>query len=474
MAIQEVLILAFLALVLGWITRRFPRIPIFMTVSVLVFYWLQPGLTLRYLEFWLPTAALGITVLSWGITSEPAALKKSSNWISAGLLGVMVVLVWGLKTLGLDPGLLATRVPALWVVLLLLTIIPGCLLALGKSEGVRPAALWVGFGLLVGIFIVLKTPALARMASGGWRTIAGQNPELAFVLDIRWFGFSYLAFRLLHTIRDRQAGRLLDLELGEYVTYVVFFPAVTAGPIDRVERFVKDLQEVNSSRGEDVWAGGKRLAAGLFKKFVLADTLAMIALNATSALQARSSAGAWVMLYAYAFQILFDFSGYTDIAIGAAHFLGIHLPENFDRPYLKPNLSQFWNSWHITLTQWFRSYFFNPVSRFLRRQRRYAVWVILLLTQLGTMLLVGLWHGVTVNFVLWGVWHGAGLFLQNRWSAWVTPHLSRMEIHPNVQKGLDVVGIGMTFHYVALGWIWFALPNPHLSWQFLLRLLGVT
>jgi len=96
---------------------------------------------------------------------------------------------------------------------------------------------------------------------------------------------------------------------------------------------------------------------GLFKKFALADSLALIALNAVNAGQVKSSGWMWLILYAYAFQIYFDFSGYTDIAIGMGRWLGIRLPENFAHPYLKPNLTLFWNSWHITLAQWFRAYF---------------------------------------------------------------------------------------------------------------------
>ena len=112
--------------------------------------------------------------------------------------------------------------------------------------------------------------------------------------------------------------------------------------------------------------GGKRIIIGIFSKFVLADGLALIALNNINSRQVNSTGWLWVMLYAYAFRIFFDFSGYTDIAIGMGQLLGIQLPENFEKPYLKQNLTLFWNSWHITLAQWFRAYFFNPLTRALR------------------------------------------------------------------------------------------------------------
>jgi len=213
---------------------------------------------------------------------------------------------------------------------------------------------------------------------------------------------------------------------------------------------------------------------GLFKKFVLADSLALIALNNINALQTGTAGWMWVLLYAYTFQILFDFSGYTDIAIGIGGFLGFRLPENFANPYLKPNLTQFWNSWHMTLTQWFRSYFFNPVTRFLRSSKhRLPIPVIIFVTQLGTMLLIGLWHGVTWNFILWGLWHGVGLFLQNRWSEFLRPRLIGIENRKWLNLCVSGLSTFLTFQYVALGWVWFALPDPVLSWQVFLKLFGL-
>ncbi len=207
------------------------------------------------------------------------------------------------------------------------------------------------------------------------------------------------------------------MSLAEYVTYLVFFPTLSAGPIDRLERFTVDLRTAPKRTPEEIGEAGKRLLIGLFKKFAVADTLALIALNATNAAQVHGAGWAWVLLYAYALQIFFDFSGYTDIAIGLGRLMGFKLPENFNAPYLKPNLTQFWNNWHMTLTQWFRAYFFNPVTRLLRSgKRRLPIPVIILLTQILTMVLIGLWHGATPNFVVWGAWHGLGLFIHNRWS----------------------------------------------------------
>jgi D-alanyl-lipoteichoic acid acyltransferase DltB (MBOAT superfamily) len=205
-------------------------------------------------------------------------------------------------------------------------------------------------------------------------------------------------------------------------------------------------------------AGG-RFIIGLFKKFVIADALAVFALNANTAPHISSSGWYWILLYAYAFQIYFDFSGYTDIAIGLAKVMGINLPENFNSPYLKPNITLFWNSWHMTLTQWFRAYFFNPLQRGLRSSRvQIAPWLLILMLQVATMVLIGLWHGVVLNFVIWGVWHGTGLFLHNRWREYMSSRFYLWAVTPLRKNILTTSGIFLTFHFVTLGWVFFLLP----------------
>ena len=206
---------------------------------------------------------------------------------------------------------------------------------------------------------------------------------------------------------------------------------------------------------------------------VVADALALIALNDALAAQVRTTGWMWIILYAYAFQIYFDFSGYTDIAIGSARLAGVKLPENFAAPYSRPNLAQFWNSWHMTLTQWFRSYFFNPFNRWIRGYKNIPAWAMILTGQAATMSLIGLWHGVTLNFILWGLWHGLGLFLQNRWSDFVRVRYPNLGQNTHLQSALQIGGVLLTFHFVALGWVFFALTEPFLSWQVFMKLFGL-
>src|SRR5262249_14423214 len=338
----------------------------------------------------------------------------------------------------------------------------------------RPGARWLNLGavVLVGLLLATKLEPLGRLASAGLRAISGQDPSLAAASDLSWLGFSYLSFRLIHVLRDRAAGRLPAVAYSECLTYALFFPAYTAGPIDRVERFVKDERQPFMLDAQTVLDGGTRIALGVLKKFVLADSLALVALNATNAAQTNSTLWMWVLVYAYAWRLYWDFSGYSDIAIGLGRFFGIRLPENFDRPYTRQNLTLFWNSWHITLAQWFRAYVFNPLTRALRA-RPVPVPVIILITQVVTMVLIGLWHGVTLNFVIWGAWHGLGLFIHNRWADFTKPHAALLDSRPRLKRLARWAGVVATFHFVALGWVWFVLPTPGLALTVFGRLVGL-
>ena len=327
------------------------------------------------------------------------------TFASIGLI-VGVILVTGLmRYSGPLCCITASRPPDFLRILLGLAI-AGILVALPYRLSRARLFPVIGILIILALFMILKTEKLSLAFSAGLRSLAGQSPKLASPVDLPWLGFSYLAFRLLHVLRDHQAGKLPPLLLEEFVTYALFFPALTAGPIDRVPRFASDLRRAASSqqpvlRSEPsaLLFSGQRILTGIFKEFVLADSLALLALNNQNASQVNTIAWAWVLLYAYTLRIYFDFSGYTDIAIGLGRLMGIQLPENFDRPYLKTNLTAFWNSWHITLAQWFRAYFFNPVTRGLKtRSQHLPVWLIILLGQMGTMLLIGLWASDHLEF----------------------------------------------------------------------------
>jgi len=454
--------------------------------SVLALYWLQPLTPIRHLDFWLPTTTLALTVWVWAATQPAAARDWRPTLITAGVVGGIVVAIGLTRYLGPVCCLTPDRPPGLFAVLTAVAIIAAAAVALARLLPGDRRLLAAGVVLIAGLLLTLKAESLARMASGLLRGLAGQQAALASAADLRWLGFSYVAFRLVHVLRDRAGGRLPELSLREFVTYVTFFPAYTAGPIDRAERFVKDYRLPFALAAPDVVAAGTRLAAGVFKKFVLADSLAAVALNGMNAAQTDSAVWMWVLLYAFAWRLYLDFAGYSDIAIGLGRLLGVKLPENFDRPYLRQNLTLFWNSWHITLAQWFRAYVFNPLARALRgspartrdaglaiagRPAIASTALIILVTQFTTMILIGLWHGVAWNFVAWGAWHGAGLFLHNRWADYTRPRSNLLDSAPRLKRAAGLLGVVLTFHYVALGWVWFALPDLGLAWVVFQKLL---
>jgi alginate O-acetyltransferase complex protein AlgI len=475
---------------------------VMLVASTIAVYWLQSSSPIRSLDFWLPTASLGLTVVVWAAIYSPGRVEWRAALPTAAVIAGVVALI--ALTRYIDPlcCITPTHPPDIATVAIGLAVVAA--LIAGASILFHGRRSWLNGLVLcvIVVFVILKLDVATQALSAVLRGLNGQDMAQASILDVRWLGFSYIAFRLIHALRDRVTARPLapgkpgppGLTLREFVSYVIFFPALTAGPIDRADRFVKDYRNTAVPQMDDIVAGAGRILLGVFKKFVIADTLAIIALNAVNAAQVNATLWMWVIVYAYALRILFDFSGYTDIAIGLGRLFGIKLPENFDRPYFQPNLTLFWNRWHMSLSQWFRAYFFNPVTRALRSPKagtapflpargffREPVFIVLF-GQVTTMLLIGLWHGITWNFVAWGAWHAFGLFVHNRWGEFMRKRnaadTAEDDIEPAPQSPvrqriLTTLSVIATFHFVVLGWVWFALPSINLSLKVFGRLVGI-
>lgn len=492
MTLINILAFSATALVVGLLINKRWQGWLILAGSVLAIYWLQPASPIRHLDFWLPTATLGLVVVSWALIRLPHPLAVANPAISPQKLPSTVVVETGpnpwltglfIAVIVLGIGLtryispLCCLIPSVPPEITQVGLALGVILVLALGLGRLPSGMRIVSSvlilILIGLLIILKADPLTMAASAWLRLQTGQNSALAQVTDFRWLGYSYIAFRLIHTLRDRQTGRLPAMSLQTYVNYVIFFPALAAGPIDRIDRLMKDDKTARTEKSTTFYEGGVRVISGLFKKFVLADSLALIALSPDNYFHITSTPWMWFIVYAYAFRIYLDFAGYTDIAIGLGRWLGIKLPENFDRPYLKPNLTIFWNCWHMTLTQWFRAYFFNPLTRALRSMKRpLPSTAVILIGQFSTMILIGMWHGITWNFLIWAVWHGVGLFIHNRWLDFSRSHLSSWEPPDWLRRLLVGLGTFLTFNYVTLGWVWFALPEPAQSWATLQKLMG--
>ncbi len=465
MTLHQILLFAVIGLLAGRTYARISRAWLLFAASALAVFWLQPAALVRGFDFWLPAASLSLAAIVWGLTLPAGASFTREDKLAAGGLALGGLLLAATRYLP-TPLLTASRPPQLELVLALAVVL-GVLAWLAARLGRgRAAVLGAATLAVLAALVALKAEPLAHSLNAALRSLSGQDAALATAFDLNWLGFSYIAFRLVHALRDRAAGRLGQYGLRDFVTYITFFPALTAGPIERVERFVPQVQASFLLGAAELYAAGQRLVTGLFMKFVLADALAYFALNPALGAQTTSTLWMWVLLLAYAWRIFFDFAGYTHIAIGLGLLFGVRLPENFARPYSQPNLTAFWNSWHITLAQWFRAYFFNPLTRFLRTHQ-WPVWAVVLVGQVSTMALIGLWHGVTWNFLIWGLWHGIGLFAHSQFAA----ARKGAAAPARWQHALSVLA---TFIYVALGWVWFVLPQPAQALHVLRVLFGLS
>ncbi|MEY2932266.1 MAG: hypothetical protein RL033_3015, partial [Pseudomonadota bacterium] len=227
-------------------------------------------------------------------------------------------------------------------------------------------------------------------------------PGLHLALPI---GISFYTFQSLSYTIDVWRGRVeAERNLLRFATYVAFFPQLVAGPIVRPSEFLPQLRAAARVDMEDVNFAIFRISKGLIKKVVLGDLIAANFTDLVFASPTRySSLENLLALYAFTLQIYADFSGYSDMAIGVARLLGIRLPENFDRPYQSHDVGEFWRRWHMTLSSWLRDYVFYPLggSRGSHARTYFNLWL--------TMFLVGIWHGASWNFVIYGNLHALAL-----------------------------------------------------------------
>ncbi|HUR38494.1 MAG TPA: MBOAT family O-acyltransferase [Planctomycetota bacterium] len=258
-----------------------------------------------------------------------------------------------------------------------------------------------------------------------------EPPLLKLVLPI---GISFHTFQALSYTIDVYRGQIpIERSLLRLWVYVLFFPQLVAGPIERAGRLLPQFDEVHAPDPDAISSGLKRILWGLVKKVAIADRLGLIADQVYDHPLGFSSPSLLIATYAFAFQIYADFSAYSDIAIGAARCLGFRLAENFDRPYLARSPVEFWRRWHISLSSWFRDYVYVPLGGNREGRARWR-WALML-----TFCLSGLWHGARWTFVIWGAYHG--LFVLG-WRSWA-------------KRIPSWVGAVLTFHGVLIGWVFF-------------------
>ena len=313
---------------------------------------------------------------------------------------------------------------------------------------------------VAGTLVVLGIFKYAAFFAGVLDAIAGRL-SLGFSLPIPEIvaplGISFITFGLIHFLVEMRTTEAPMPGFWEYVSYVSFFPTVVSGPIKRYPEFVTDARSVPERLGGSDWAYGIwRILLGLFRKFVVADTIGVLC---EPLFKAQTGSPLIVIaVYAYAFKIYFDFAGYSDIAIGTARLFGYTIVENFNGPYLRRNISEFWRCWHASLTRFITEYVYIPLGG-----SRCSAWRCALNTLIA-MGLSGLWHGPAAHYVAWGLWHGVGLVVLRFWKqgmAAARGRLAWLERWSDSKAGA-VAGYGfgwaVTFNYVVLGWVLFVLP----------------
>ena len=310
-----------------------------------------------------------------------------------------------------------------------------CGLAIGKSE--RHKKLWLTVSVCVGVGL-LGLFKYADFFLSSFNALTGLSlPLLKLALPV---GISFYTFQCLSYTVDVYRGQVEpQRNLVSFGAYVALFPQLIAGPIVRYRDVARELETRKHSL-EDIGLGLRRFVIGLAKKVILADNLALLG-NLYRQSTAPSVAFAWLYALSFMLNIYFDFSGYSDMAIGLGKMLGFQFLENFDYPYLSRSITEYWRRWHISLGTWFREYVYIPLGgnrRGLPRQ------ILNLIIVWG---LTGLWHGASWNFLLWGLYYGVILILEKVW------------LQKPLQRAPRAVQHLYSLLLIVFGWVIFALTD---------------
>ena len=305
-----------------------------------------------------------------------------------------------------------------------------------KRKACMGAALMVCLGLLFFFkyfnFLSESVTALLKSIS---LPVSGVTLDL--VLPV---GISFYTFQTLGYVIDVYKGKTRACRhFGKYATFVSFFPLLLAGPIERAEHLMPQIEKEHRFDTEKAIAGAKLIAWGFFKKIAIADVVASCVNTVYNQVTAYTGIALGAATFLYAFQVYCDFSGYSDIARGVAKLLDIDLVTNFKSPYFAASLKEFWARWHISLSTWFRDYIYIPLGGSRRGKWRTGR------NLLVTFLVSGLWHGANWTFVIWGGLHGLGQIVEKEWNRRFPPKNDRR----------NPFRVLLVFIFVCVAWIFF-------------------
>ena len=275
------------------------------------------------------------------------------------------------------------------------------IIAKSQSPAVRKACLTITLLVCFGVLFFYKYFNFLSGSVTGIITLLGGTPtpfELNLVLPV---GISFYTFQTLSYVIDVYRGDVKpEKNIFFYALFVSFFPQLVAGPIERPDNLIPQLREPHKWNNDNAIKGAQHMIVGFFKKICVADLISIYVNSVYNDVSSASAFGVIIATSLFAVQIYCDFSGYTDIAIGAARIMGIRLMKNFDHPYTATTIKEFWGRWHISLSSWFKDYLYFPLGGSRCSKPRH------LMNLMIVFLVSGLWHGANWTFVIWGAIHG--------------------------------------------------------------------
>ncbi len=329
-----------------------------------------------------------------------------------------------------------------------------------NSDSAKHKKAWLVFSVCLNISILLYF----KYANFFIENVNELLISLGTTSPIRWthialpIGISFFTFHELSYIIDVYRGVNRPMKrIWDYAVYILLFPQLIAGPIIRYKEIAHQIIDRRDQENIDNrLLGFFRFVIGLTKKVLIANVLGAEADKIFALPVAEvSTTTAWIGIIAYSFQIYFDFSGYSDMAIGIARMIGIVFPENFDHPYISKNITEFWRRWHMSLSRWMRDYLYIPLggSRVKTKSRLYFnLWLVFLIS--------GFWHGASWNFIIWGAYHGLFLIADRLFLVKITERLG------------NFVSIVLTYFIVLIGWVFFRADTLEHSIGFLQRMFA--
>lgn len=321
-----------------------------------------------------------------------------------------------------------------------------------ENQSNKKRLLTFGIVLLVANLVAFKYSELFNetlRAMFGWAGAHYPVPTFQVWLPI---GISFYTFQLISYLVDVYRGGVPERHLGLFAVYVTFFPKVIAGPIERAKNLLPQLHLEHRLDYAQAVNGLQLMLWGAFKKVVVADRIAPFVSSVYDNPTAHDGVEMAFATWLYAFQIYFDFSGYTDIALGAALILGFKLSPNFNRPYIATSISDFWKRWHISLTSWLTDYVYTPFTR--QRRIKMKFYNLMLLGLFITFVVSGFWHGAQWTFVAWGMLHGLYIVVSLQTQKVRTAFSKRVGLlaRPKLHR---VIKIFVTFNLVSFAYILF-------------------